>query len=30
VATTIALLVVFAAISVGMWGFFALKDRKKA
>jgi hypothetical protein len=30
VATTVALLVVFAAISVGMWGFFALKDRKKA
>jgi hypothetical protein len=30
VATTIALLVVFAAVSVGMWGFFALRDRKKS
>ncbi len=30
VATTIALLIVFAGVSVGMWGFFALRDRKKS
>ena len=30
VATTIALLVLFGAVSVGLWGFFAVKDRKKS
>jgi hypothetical protein len=30
VATTIALLVLFAAVSVGLWGFFAVRDRKKS
>jgi hypothetical protein len=29
VATTVGLLVVFTLFSVGLWGFFALKDRRK-